>query len=301
MLEQLSNLKYFIVESLSNIWRNKIVNLLSIGTITISLFILGIFFLAGLNLSAVIEEWVEKVQVNIYLKSDITQNNFLYLKDRIETSPEVEEYKYISTRDALDDFKDIFSKYETFAEQLGEDVFPASFEIKIKNEFRTPEMIEKFAQRFESINGIEEIHYDRDWIQRLNTIVKLIQLAALVIGGILVLAAISTTSNVIRMTITSRKDEIEIMRLVGASNSFIKGPFFFEGLIQGLLAGGFAVIMLYLLYDVTSNYIKTSAGMFFTFMDLQFLSDIHIVVFLIGGMLVGTLGSLFSLGRFLKV
>jgi cell division transport system permease protein len=276
-------------------------NILSIGTIAISLFILGIFLLVSTNLSGVINEWGEKVQVNIYLKNDISQNNFLFLRDRIESSPEVESYRYVSQQDALKEFRELFGKYETFSDKLEEDVFPASFEIKIKSDFRTTGKIEKFTERFANITGIGEIQYDREWILRLNTIINLIKLLAVTIGGILVLAAISTTSNVIKMTILSRKDEIEVMRLVGASNSFIKGPFFFEGFIQGLTAGGIAVGLLYFLFKMAKSYISTSAGLFFTYIDFSFLNTPEIVLFIIGGTLVGTLGSLLSLGRFLKI
>jgi len=297
----LSTLFYYLSEAFVNLWSNKIMNILSIGTIAISLFILGIFLLVSTNLSGVINEWGEKVQVNIYLKNDISQNNFLFLRDRIESSPEVESYRYVSQQDALKEFRELFGKYETFSDKLEEDVFPASFEIKIKSDFRTTGKIEKFTERFANITGIEEIQYDREWILRLNTIINLIKLLAVTIGGILVLAAISTTSNVIKMTILSRKDEIEVMRLVGASNSFIKGPFFFEGFIQGLTAGGIAVGLLYFLFKMAKSYISTSAGLFFTYIDFSFLNTPEIVLFIIGGTLVGTLGSLLSLGRFLKI
>jgi len=297
----LSTLFYYLSEAFVNVWSNKIMNILSIGTIAISLFILGIFLLVSTNLSGVINEWGEKVQVNIYLKNDISQNNFLFLRDRIESSPEVESYRYISQQDALKEFRELFGKYETFSDKLEEDVFPASLEIKIKSDFRTTGKIEKFTERFAKVTGIEEIQYDREWIMRLNTIINLIRLLAVTIGGILVLAAISTTSNVIKMTILSRKDEIEVMRLVGASNSFIKGPFFFEGFIQGLTAGGIAVGLLYLLFKMAKSYISTSAGLFFTYIDFSFLNTPEIALFIIGGTLVGTLGSLLSLGRFLKI
>jgi cell division transport system permease protein len=297
----LSTLFYYLSEAFVNVWSNKIMNILSIGTIAISLFILGIFLLVSTNLSGVISEWGEKVQVNIYLKNNISQNNFLFLRDRIESSPEVESFRYVSQQDALKEFRELFGKYETFSDKLEEDVFPASFEIKIKSDFRTTGKIEKFTERFANITGIEEIQYDREWILRLNTIINLIRLLAVTIGGILILAAISTTSNVIKMTILSRKDEIEVMRLVGASNSFIKGPFFFEGFIQGLTAGGIAVGLLYFLFKMAKSYIATSAGLFFTYIDFSFLNTPEIVLFIIGGTLVGTLGSLLSLGRFLKI
>ena len=297
----LSNLFYYIGEAVANILSNKIINILAVGTIAISLFILGIFLLVSANLSGVISEWGEKVQVNIYLKNEITQNNFLFIRDRIESSPEVEDYRYISQQDALKEFKELFGKYETFSDKLEEDVFPASFEIKIKSDFRTSDKIEKFTERFANINGIEEIQYDRDWLMRLNTIINLIRLLAVTIGGILVLAAVSTTSNVIKITILSRKDEIAVMRLVGASNAFIKGPFFFEGLIQGLTAGGIAVGLLYTLFKIAKTYISTSSGLFFTYIDFKFLNTPEIILFIIGGTLVGILGSLLSLGRFLKI
>lgn len=296
-----SNFFYYLSEALANVWHNKLMNILSIGTIAISLFILGIFLLVSTNLSGVISEWGEKVQVNIYLKNDISQNNFLFLRDRIESSPEVESYRYISQQEALKEFRELFGKYETFSEKLEEDVFPASFEIKIKSEFRTTGKIEKFTERFANITGIEEIQYDREWIMRLNTIINLIRLLAVTIGGILVLGAVSTTSNVIKMTILSRKDEIEVMRLVGASNTFIKGPFFFEGFIQGLTAGGIAVGLLYFLFKMAKSYIASSAGLFFTYIDFTFLGTPEVILFIIGGTLVGILGSLLSLSRFLKI
>jgi len=300
MINAVSNFLYYISEALGSIWRNKLVNILSIGTISISLFILGVFLLISTNLSSLVEEWGENVHVNIYLRNDISQNNFLYIKDRIETSPEVETSRYISQQEALQEFKDIFQEYDTLSEKIEDDVFPASFEIKIKDEFRIFKNVQTFVERFDNITGIEDIQYDREWIEHLNTIINLIRLFAIIFGGILILAAISTTANVIKMNIISRKDEIDVMRLVGASNSFIKGPFFFEGLIQGLFAGGIAIAILYLLFDLAESYVMSSPNLFFAFVHMEFLSDFSITLFLLGGMLVGTLGSILSLSRFLK-
>jgi cell division transport system permease protein len=288
-------LVYFVDEALTSLWRSRLINALSIGTIGVSLFVLGAFLTVASNLNAVVTRWTEKVQVTFYMEDGLEPRIREMFSNRLKDDPAVESLTWISREAALSRFKALFHDLQTLPDDLGENPFPESIEVTVKNGHQSPEEIGRLVGAFGKAPGVEEVQYDLLWIQRLTTAVRLVRGLGGVLGGILALASIFTISNVIRLTVYARQDELDIMRLVGATRGYVRGPFVVEGMLQGGLGGVVAVGLLW-------------AGLRFLARDVLAASELlgRASVFLpselslglvLGGVAVGLVGSLVSLGR----
>jgi cell division transport system permease protein len=288
-------LAYFFEEALTSLWRSRLINALSIGTIAVSLFVLGAFLTVASNLNEVVTRWSKKVQVTFYLSDGIEPRVEKSLEDELRGDPAVEGVLYVGREEALERFRDLFKDLKSLPEDLGQNPFPASIEVTLRTDHRSPEAVQRLVRTHEKAPGVEEVQYDLVWIQRLATAVRLVRGVGGILGGILTLAGIFTISNVIRLTVYARQDELDIMRLVGATQAYVRGPFVVEGMIQGGLGGAISVGLLVLAFRlVTRNALETSDLMGHA---VFFLPGELCWAVILGGMLVGIVGSLVSLGR----
>ncbi len=294
-------LRYFFKEGISSLLKNKGINIISMGTIIISIYVLGIFIFISSNLHVISERWRENIQINIFLESSVDNEQLDIIKKRLAHSPQVEEMVHISQDEALERFKSFFTGLKTLPEELGENPFPASIELKIRQSYQNPEAIKDFVSLLERLPGVDDIQYDLQWIERLTAIIKIIRIIGSFLTGVLIFASISTSSNVIRLLIYARREEIEIMRLVGASNSYIKGPFVVEGMIQGFLSGLIAIALFWLSYRFGLSYLASSHVSLLNFITMPFLSFNYCLTLVLGGLFMGLLASFFSMGRFLRI
>jgi len=288
-------LVYFFEEALLSLWRSRLVNTLSIGTISVSLFVLGAFLTVAANLNEIVTRWTEKVQVTLYLEDGIEPRIRRILQDRLSDDPAVERVEPVSREEALARFQSLFRDLRTLPEDLGENPFPASFEVTLKPSHQTPEAVGRLVRTYERAPGVEEIQYDLLWIQRLSTAVRLVRGVGAFLGGILVVAGVFTIANVIRLTVYARQDELEIMRLVGATQAYVRGPFIIEGMLQGGLGGFVSVGLLWLAFQVAAR--DALSGSDLLGRAAVILPQEICVGLVVGGMLVGVLGSAISLGR----
>jgi cell division transport system permease protein len=288
-------LRYFLEEAVTSLWRSRLINALSVGTIAVSLFVLGAFLTVASNMSEMVARWAQKVQVTFYLEDGLEGRIRQSLEDQLRADPAVASLSFVSREEALDRFRRLFKDLRTLPDDLGQNPFPASIELTMKPERQSPEDVERIARTYGSAPGVEEVQYDLLWIQRLATAARLVRGVGGFLGGILVLAGVFTISNVIRLTVYARQDELDIMRLVGATHAYVKGPFVVEGMVQGGLGGGLGVILLWLGYRYAArDWVAAS--------DLMgraalFLPASLCVAIVVGGMVVGLVGSLVSLGR----
>ncbi len=182
---------------------------------------------------------------------------------------------------------------------LGENPLPASLEIVITRDEGGNSTPYRLKKRLEMVDIVDEVQYSQDWIKRFEAIMEAIKIVGIVLGGLLFLAALFIIINTIKLTIYSRKDEIEILKLVGATNRFVKIPFLIEGSIQGLLGGSVALILLFLAYRILIT--KVDLRMGFASLDMIFLPT-QFILFLLGmSIIVGFIGSTISLGRFFRI
>jgi cell division transport system permease protein len=270
------------------------VNAVSIGTIAVSLFVLGAFLTVATALSGLVTRWTETVQVIVYLEDGLETRVRESLENRLREDPAVASLQFVSREEALARFRAMFRDLSSLPEDLGENPFPASLEVNLRPERQSAAEVERLAKALADVPGVREIQYDLLWIERLSTGVRLVRLVGAFLGGILVLAAVFTISNVIRLTIYAREDELDIMRLVGATHAYVKGPFVAEGVIQGGLGGLAASFLLWTALSWMSRDLQVSDLLPYATLSL---SPALAVLLVAGGMLVGLAGSLMSLSR----
>jgi cell division transport system permease protein len=288
-------LGYFFQEALTSLWRSRLMNALSVGTIAVSLFVLGAFLAVAGSLNEIVTRWTQKVQVVFYLDDGIEDRVRESLENRLKEDPAVDALSPVSRQEALERFRALFRDLRSLPEDLGENPFPASLEVALKPDRQSPPEVERLVHAFERAPGVREVQYDLLWIERLATGVRLVRGAGAFLGGILVLAGVFTISNVIRLTVYARGDELDIMRLVGATQAYVKGPFVAEGMIQGGLGGLLAVGLLGGAARLLRRDLLAAS-------DLLGRAPLAIplelgLVLVIGGMAVGIVGSLVSLRR----
>ena len=285
---------YFVSEALTSLWRSRLVNAVSIGTIAVSLFVLGAFLTVASALSGLVTRWTETVQVIVYLEDATPDRVRESLENRLRQDPAVASFQLVSREQALARFRGMFRDLSSLPEDLGENPFPASIEVNLRAERQSAAEVERLAKAFAGVPGVREIQYDLLWIERLSTGVRLVRLVGAFLGGILVLAAVFTISNVIRLTIYAREDELDIMRLVGATRAYVKGPFVAEGVIQGGLGGLAASVLLWSALAWLSRDLQVSDLLPHATLSLPPALAVLLVA---GGMVVGLAGSLMSLSR----
>ena len=287
-------LGYFFQEAVTSLWRSRLVNSISIGTIAVSLFVLGAFLTVAGNLGTVVSRWTEKIQIIVYLEDGIEDRVRDSLENRLREDAAVESIELVDREEALARFQTLFRDLSSLPEDLGENPFPASLEVNLRPTHQSPAEVQRLAADFTSVPGVQEIQYDLLWIERLATGVRLLRGVGAFLGGILVLAGIFTISNVIRLTVYAREDELDIMRLVGATRAYVKGPFVVEGMIQGGLGGLVAAGLLWLALRWLARDLASSELLGRTAFALPNEITVALVV---GGMVVGVAGSLLSLRR----
>ncbi len=292
--------RYFWGLALTNIRQNFFVNLVTIGTITLALLIVSLFLLVYVNLENAAENWSEKVQVTVYFDKELAPQEQTDLKNRIQDIQGTAKVYWVSRDDALKRFKGRLKGQETLLEGVRAEVLPASFEITLKKNNRNTLAVDTYIGKLKGIPGIGEIQYGEEWVRRFNTFLSFMRIVGGLLGVFLVLAVVFIVSNTIQLTVYARRDELEIMSLVGATRLFIKMPYLLEGLIQGIAGGILAILLLLSVHFLFLH----NAGNFLTFnpvtSGLAFLPPEYIAGIITSGALLGFLGSLAALRRFIN-
>ncbi|MDY0301208.1 MAG: permease-like cell division protein FtsX [Trichlorobacter sp.] len=290
---------YFIKRAVTNMRQNMFINLVTVGTITLALLIVALFLLVFVNLENAAESWSEKVQITVYFDRDLSAQEQKHLKGKLTALSGTASVNWVSKEEALKRFKGRLRGQETLLEGIRTDVLPASFEITLKKSHRSSEEIEAYVIRLRAIPGMGEVQYGEEWVRRFNTFLIYMRVVGALLGAFLVLAVVFIVSNTIRLTTYTRKDELEVMSLVGATRMFIKMPFLIEGLLQGLAGGLLALLLLFGVYELFLH----KSGNFLTFnptaTGLAFLPYQYCVALLLSGAMLGFIGSLAALRRFI--
>ena len=284
----------------NSLWELLWTHVLTSGTIAVTLFVFGAFMLLQENLQNLLKGWGDQIQINAYLDKGLGDAQLQPLLDRIRSLPEVERVRHISQDQAWKDFRAALGAQSSILEGLPEDVLPASFEIFVKPAYRDGPVIEELANRLRKAKGIALVEYPQEWIERLSLAVLGVQWAKWAIGGVLFIATFFIVGSTVRLAILARKDEIEIMQLVGATEALIQAPFVVEGMIQGIVGGGLSILCLWFVFVFLRNQIPTSVGLFGPLSQLQFLDVRSIALIVAIGWLLGAAGSVFSLRRFIR-
>lgn len=285
---------YFFREAVRRIWVSKRTSFVAVAMISMSLLILGFFLLISENLERAIEEWQGKSRVIVYLDPAAPPEQIASVDQWLARDRDLARRRFVSRDAALARFNSYFSNLSEVVGQLDENPFPASFEVEVAPSIAQAATFAGRMTALRALPGVDDVQYDWEWIARLRRLVSLINLVGIVAGGILGIAAAFTIANVIRLTMMLYREEIEIMRLVGATERIIRGPFLIEGFLQGTLGGVLAVGVLYGLFEGAKRAIAPSSAMLWGFLFAGFLPWQKILALVAGGMLAGWFGSWLS-------
>jgi cell division transport system permease protein len=271
-------LRYFFSEAAASLWRGRGASALAILTIATGLFVLGFFLVANANFQRVVDRWSESAELSVYLHDGVTAEQLARIDGMAAASGLAARREYVSKAQALARFQTDFPDLAATAGTLEDNPFPASFELQLRSDVREATgAVDGLVTALSALTGVSDVRYDRQWLTRLNTVVRGGRLVALGIVAMLALAAAMTVGNVVRMTAAARRDEIEIMQLVGAPFAYVRGPFVAEGILQGGLGAVLALAAL------TGTFYLVRAR----FGALTFLPVPMAAVLLAGGMLLG--------------
>jgi len=281
---------FILREAFRGLSKNKLMALVTFGVMFFSLFIFGLFLISTVNLFLLIHKAEEKVQITAFLVDNLTDNEIVNMQRDISTLMGVKDVIFVSKQEALIKFRKELGEDSDLLEALEANPLPASFDIKVYESFKNPNDLKNLTKKINAIPGIETIKYGEEWVQILDRIVKVLVGIDLILGIIISLSSIFVVANTIKLTVFARRDQIEIMELVGATHKFIISPFLVEGIIEGLLAGAVASGLLFGIY----NFFALRLGDF-----IQVSRELFIIV-LVFGTLLGYIGSHISVKRFLR-
>lgn len=296
----LKKFNYIFKQAFLGIWRNKVMSLVSIGSVSAVLVILGIVLLIILNVSNFTVITKEKFdEIYVYLEDDLENNEIAEIGNKIRTYDEVLSVSYQSKEYALSQMKKDWGENSDLLDGLENNRLPNSYIIQLKNVENADVVIENLK----GFSGIEEVKFYDDVVNKLSSAAHFIQNSGIVIIIILLLISIFIISNTIKITVVSRKKEIELMQYVGASNGFIRGPLVIEGLVLGLIGSLIAIIIVYNIYNYASNYINDKFFIMISsyIVNPKLIINDIMIIFITIGVGIGMLGSLISLKKFLSI
>jgi len=277
-------------EALLAFRRAPLLSALSVTTIAFSLFVLGLFGLVAINLRDALNRVAERVEIVAYVLPGTSIESVTLAEQDIEAFPEVQTAEYVSEDSALARARRELVEFRDLLAELERNPLPASIEVRLKPAYRDAAHVNAVADRLKGFEFVDDVRYGRDWVEKLDRLRQLAAAVGIAVGAAFAAVAIIIIGTTIRMAVLQRSREIAIMRLVGATDGFIRRPFLLQGALKGLLGGLVAVGLSYGAYLLINQLLIKAA--FFT--PLQALGVLGF------GTLIGLIGSQLSVGRHLK-
>lgn len=297
-----SNVTYLVKKGISSIWKNFLMSFASFCILMVSLLLVSCAVLLMMNVNKIMSNIEDTNEITIYLKEDISDKQVEHIKSVLEKNQDITDVKYYSKEQALDDFRDNMAEYSELLDYLDKNPMPETFLVRVKD-------LSKIRHVVNTVNDIEGVEQTKAPYDFASVLVQIRNTFTLIGGAVLValvVVSIVIVSNSIRTSVFARRNEISIMRYVGATSWFIKAPFFVEGMFIGILAGAAAWGLTWLIYD--SVFALFSADLtvwqMFGFYGLTPFGDIMWYVLAVNcaaGALLGAVGTVFSTGKYLKV
>ena len=284
--------RYAFDEAIVSLWRGRRSGILSTATIAVALFVLGAFLMATSNLERLGDEWGRSAEMSVYLADEASAENRQAVEALLAAGPQVAGHQFVSKDEALRRFKATFADLASAVDTVEGNPLPASYEVRLQGEPGSRDAIAHLASQLEQTPGVSDVRYDRQWLDRVLSAVTLIRRVGLVLGAFLTIAAALTVANVVRLALWARRDEIEIMQLVGAPQTFIRGPFVMEGLLQGGIGALLALAALAIAFLVVRGRYLVPLAEALNLSGIRFLAPELCLLLVAGGTLVGCLGGL---------
>lgn len=292
-----SSLSYFWGETFRSLFRNRFMAIASVLTVTLSMFILGVFLSAVLNINHMASYLENQVEMTVYLKDGLTTDQVMGIGKYLKAQPGMKEIKFTNKDQAMKDFRERMGDQQGLLDAINGNPLPASYQMS----FQTPEQLKTSAEVVAKYQGVETVQYGKDIIEQLYKVAQVIRLSGIVLIIFLAGAELFIISNTIRLTVFARRREIQIMKYVGASNGFIRWPFLFEGMVIGFLGSGFASLILWEGYKTVVSEMAAAGLVFIPMIPLWPFMGYTTLIILAAGIVIGVMGSAISLRKYMKV
>ncbi len=288
----------YFKRAIKDIFDHRFLSAVTIITISISILIASAFTLFFINANGIVNSWKKGIRIMVYLKSSSPEIKVVDIKRKIKKMKGVQDVQFISNKEALERLKNQMKRQSSLLDNLKENPLPDAFEVRLTESFQNQDKVEMLAAQLESLSLVDEVEYGQVWLGRFTNILNLLRLTGYAMSILFFLATVLIVANTIRLVLYSRREEVEIMRLVGATDGFIRAPFYMEGLIQGALGGMIGLAALFVLFMVISSNVEQ--GLTSSMFTIRFLSWEIFFGILICSMFVGWIGCFLSLKQFLK-
>lgn len=291
---------YFLKRALRNMRQSPVLSLASVATVAVALALLAFFVIAVLNVQQLTASWGKTLAIVAYLDDVPDEKTVESWVKAIEAYPEVAKVTFVSRKAAFEKFRKRLGEDADLIEGLGPEVLPASLEIALADDWRSEAAIASVVERLRQDHRFDDLQYGQGWLEKLEAFLLLLRVSGSALGGFLVFAALVIVANTIKLTLYARQDELEAMAMVGGTSMFIKLPYLVEGALQGLLGGVAALLLSFLAFQVV---LQKSLGslLLVTGIDtIHFLPLAWQGLLVVGGSLIGLLGSLFALRKFVR-
>jgi cell division transport system permease protein len=278
---------YSFEEAFASLRRSGRTALVSIATIAIAFVTLGGFLLVSVNVQDLLDRWLEAAEISVYLADTASESDRMAVESFLRGRPEVAEVEYVSKERALERFRTDFPELADVAGSLSQNPFPSSLEVRLHGDDASGAGAEAVAREAAGKSGVADVQFDRTWLSRLIGVVSSARIAAAVVAAILMLGAAFTVGAVVRLSLHARRDELEIMALVGAPFSYIRGPFVVEGLLLGGFGAAAALALVGVLYYFAGQWLGSDLAGLTAEGQMRFLGYGDMAIMLLGGILVG--------------
>jgi len=285
-------------KAIQDLLGNRFLNTVTVITIALSILIVSAFALFIVNANDIMLSWEKGIRIMAYLKPGTSEAKILDLQQKIKAMDGVADIRFIPKKEGLSLFEKQMKRQASLLRDLKENPLPDAFEIRMTASSSLFEKIEILSSRIESLPPVDEVEYGQRWLGRFVNIVNLFRFTAYAMGTLFFMATVFIVANTIRLVLYSRREEVEIMRLVGASDSFIKAPFYIEGLIYGALGGILGLAALFITFMLISSNVEQDFAT--GFFQIRFLPPGVFFAIVACSMFVGWLGCYLSLKQFLK-
>lgn len=291
---RISGLGYLLKEGVKSIWSNRMMSLASVGVLISCLLLTGAAELITLNVATVVDNIGGENVTRVFLDTDVTDLEAVYIQDEIGKLSNVEKTEFVSKDDAILEYEDTLRE-DIFSQMQGDgNPLPNSVDVTLSDLALYDDTIAQIT----AVEGVDSVRDTREIAQKLTSLSTLVSSMSLWIVLALSVISIFIISNTIRMTMYSRRFEISIMKSVGATDTFIRIPFVFEGMLIGLISGIIGSLLLTVVYDAVMKGVGNIIQ--FKFIPYSQLAIYVWAIFIVTGMLIGMLGSVISIGRYLR-
>jgi cell division transport system permease protein len=281
---------YAFREGWASLWRSRGSSAFAVVAIALAMMVLGTLLLLTWNAQRLLDQWTAAAEFSVYLRDDATSEQRGAIEALIDESGFADERQFVSKAEALSRFRQEFAQLASLTDGFDDNPFPASVEVRLRPEAERDGRAEALVRRVSALPGVADVQYDREWLSRVAAGLQAIRGAGFALAALMAVAAALTVAAVVRIGLHARRDEIEIMQLVGSPMAFIRGPFVAEGLLQGGFGALLALALLWMGFAISSAWWGTAAAALLDGGSLQFLPGRLCGYLVGGGMVVGGAG-----------